>query len=242
MCVDFRKINENSVRDAYPMPNIPSILSRLQTARYVSSIDLESGYWQIPIRPEDRQFTAFVAPRRGLFQWRVMPFGLHSAPATFQRLLDTVIGQKFESFAVAYLDDIIIFSETFDEHMSHLQTILHELRKANLRINEKKFVFCNTELRYLGHVVGQAGIQTDPEKVKAISELPAPTNITGVRRILGMVGWYSKFVHNFTDIVAPLNELLSENQKFIWGERQRAAFKLIKQKRITQRPKKNVLQ
>lgn len=235
MCIDFRKINENSERDAYPMPHIPSILSRLQKAKYVSSIDLKNGYWQVPIRPEDRQFTAFVVPGRGLFQWRVMPFGLHSAPATFQRLLDSVVGQKYEAFAIPYLDDIIIFSESFEEHLEHLQTILQALRKANLKINTEKSVFCKKELRYLGHVVGQGGIQTDPDKVKAIKDLPAPTDITGVRRVLGMVGWYSKFVPNYTEIVAPLNSLLSKNTKFSWGKEQQEAFKRIKQK-MTEAP------
>lgn len=187
MCVDFRKINENSERDAYPMPHIPSILNRLKKARYVSSIDLKQGYWQVPIRAEDRQYTAFVVPGKGLYQWRVMPFGLHSAPATFQRLLDTVVCQKFEDFAVAYLDDIIIFSETFGDHMSHLRSVLEALRKANLSINLEKSAFCKKELKYLGHIVGQGGIQTDPDKVRAISELEPPTTVTGVRRILGMI-------------------------------------------------------
>lgn len=235
MCVDFRKINEHSERDAYPMPHIPSILNRLRNARYISSIDLKNGYWQIPIRPEDRQFTAFVVPGKGLFQWRVMPFGLHSAPATFQRLLDTLVCQKFEGFAVAYLDDIIIYSETFSDHLIHLRKVLHELQEANLRINAEKSVFCKSEIKYLGHIVGNGGIQTDPDKIKAINELQPPKDITGVRRILGMVGWYSKFIPNYTKVVAPLIELLSKKNKFDWGERQDAAFIEIKRK-MTEAP------
>lgn len=235
MCVDFRKINENSERDAYPMPHIPFILNRLKKARFVSSIDLKNGYWQIPIRAQDRQYTAFVVPGKGLFQWRVMPFGFHSAPATFQRLLDSVICQNFEEFAVAYLDDIIIFSETFEDHLIHLRKVLTELRKANLHINTEKSVFCKKELKYLGHVVGQGGIQTDPDKIKAISELEPPTDVAGVRRIIGMMSWYSKFVQNFTSVIAPLNELLSKNTKFVWGIRQQAAFEQIK-RNMTEAP------
>lgn len=230
MCIDYRKINENSERDAYPIPHIPNTLSRLQKARVVSALDLKNGYWQIPISPESRQFTAFVVPGRGLFQWRVMPFGLHSAPATFQRFLDLLITQNFEDFAVAYLDDIIIFSENFDDHMKHLRIVLSKLATANLKINKEKSVFCQTTLKYLGHIVGSGGIQTDPEKVKAIEELPPPTCISGVRRIIGMAGWYGAFIPNFTNVIAPLNELLTKNAKFSWGERQQKAFEEIKSK------------
>lgn len=159
-----------------------------------------------------------------------MPFGLHSAPATFQRLLDQVVTHDCHNFAVAYLDDIIIFSKSFSEHLQHIETILAKLLEAGLVINKEKSIFCKSELKYLGHVVGNGGIQTDPDKVQAIRELQPPTNVKGVRRILGMVSWYSKFIENFTTIVSPLQELLKKDIKFVWGQKQKEAFEVIKEK------------
>lgn len=235
MCVDYRKINENSERDAYPIPHIPNTLSRLQKAKIVSALDLKSGYWNISVHPESRQYTAFIVPGRGLFQWRVMPFGLHSAPATFQRFLDLLITQNFEDFAVAYLDDIIVFSESFEEHLVHLKTVLSKLAEANLQINKVKSVFGQKTLKYLGHIVGNGGIQTDPEKVQAIENLAPPVDVSGVRRIIGMAGWYGAFIPNFTEVIAPLNELLTKNAKFHWGERQKEALAEVK-KRMKEAP------
>lgn len=233
MCVDFRKINENSERDSYPIPHIQNTLNRLKKAQVVSALDLKNGYWQVPISAESRQYTAFIVPGRGLFQWRVMPFGLHSAPATFQRFLDLLISQAYVEFAVAYLDDIIIFSENFDDHLKHVSIILTRLAEANLQINKDKSVFCQRKLKYLGHLVGEGGIQTDPEKVRAIEELPPPKDISGVRRIIGMAGWYSAFLPNYTEVIAPLNQLLTKNAKFIWGEPQQKALDEIKSKMKT---------
>lgn len=230
MCIDYRKINENSIRDAYPMPQIPSILNRLKEARYVSAIDLKNGYWQVPIRADSRQYTAFTVPGRGLYQWRVMPFGLHSAPATFQRLLDRIVTHEIHDFAIAYLDDIIIYSKSFSDHLNHIDVVLSRLITAGLSINKEKSIFCKSELKYLGHIVGNGGIQTDPEKVRAIKELEPPVNVKGVRRILGMVSWYSKFIENFTKIVSPLQALLKKDCKFHWGEEQEKAFTEIKEK------------
>lgn len=162
-----------------------------------------------------------------------MPFGLHSAPATFQRLLDQLISQHFEDFAVAYLDDIIIFSRTFEEHKDHISLVLRRLRKANIKINTLKSVFCKEELKYLGHIVGNGCIRTDPEKVKAIQELQSPKAVAGVRRILGMAAWYSKFIQNFTDIVAPLHELLKKDEKFKWEVEHEKALDKLKAKMIS---------
>lgn len=150
MCIDFRQLKENSVPDAYPMPHIQTILSRLRNAKFISTIDLRNGYWQIPIREDCRRYTAFSVPRRGLFQWKVMPFGLHAAPATFQRALDSVISYDMEVYAIAYLDDIVIYFESFVQHMLHLRLILNRLCQAGLRIKNEKSKFFRRELKYLG--------------------------------------------------------------------------------------------
>lgn len=235
MCIDYRKLNEISVKDAYPMPQIPSILNRLKEAKFVTAIDLKNGYWQVSIEPKSRQYTAFTVPGRGLYQWKVMPFGLHSAPATFQRLLDQVITMECEPFAIAYLDDIIIFSKSFEDHLQHIKTVLTRLQQAGLKINKEKSIFCKKELKYLGHIVGNGGIRTDPEKVRAIKDLEAPTTVSGVRRIIGMAAWYSKFIQNFSEIVAPLHELLKKETKFVWSNTHQEALNLLKQK-MTEAP------
>ncbi|XP_036347355.1 uncharacterized protein LOC118756716, partial [Rhagoletis pomonella] len=177
LCVDYRQLNARSVPDAYPLPRIQHILDKLRQAKYISSLDLKNGYWQIPLEPKSRPYTAFTVPGRGLFQWRVMPFGLHSAPATFQRALDQVIGPEMEPYAFAYLDDIIVIGSTFDEHVEHLREVLRRLQRANLCINPEKCDFFKRELRYLGHVISDKGIHTDPDKVAAIKELKPPTNV-----------------------------------------------------------------
>jgi hypothetical protein len=123
-CIDFRKVNEVTRKDAYPLPFINVILDKLRRARYISTIDLKSGYWQVPVTEASKPITAFTVPSRGLYQFRVMPFGLHSAPATFQRLMDRVIGQELDPYCFAYLDDIVVFGETFEQHLEVLQEVL----------------------------------------------------------------------------------------------------------------------
>ena len=233
LCIDYRQLNENSVRDAYPMPQIHYILDKLQGASYVSSIDLKSGYWQIPIKKNCRQYTAFTVPGRGLYQWKVMPFGLHSAPATFQRTLDSVINESMTTFAFAYLDDIIIFSPDFSTHLTHLTIVLEALLKANLRINVDKCNFCQKELKYLGHVVGDKGIHTDPDKVAAITQMATPTDVTAIRRFLGMVSYYRRFIENCSALCVPLTELTMKGQKFEWTDQRQKSFELLKEQLAT---------
>jgi len=141
LCVDFRQINAKSVKDTYPMPPINYILDQLREARYITSLDLKDGYWQIPLEESSRQYTAFTVPGKGLFQWRVMPFGLHSASATFQRVLDQVIGPEMSPQAFAYQDDIIVIGRTLEEHKRNLREVFRRLKEANLRLNPEKCQF-----------------------------------------------------------------------------------------------------
>ena len=186
LCIDYRQLNENSIKDAYPLPHINHILDKLRGANYISTIDLKQGYWQIPLAKESRQYTAFTVPGRGLFQWKVMPFGLHSAPATFQRALDQVIGPELEPCAFVYLDDIIVISQSVTEHIAKLREVFRRLRAANLRINPDKCDFFQKELKYLGHMVSEQGIHTDPDKVQAIRQLTPPINVKELRRFIGV--------------------------------------------------------
>ncbi|KAM8718879.1 hypothetical protein ACLKA7_001571 [Drosophila subpalustris] len=186
LCVDFRQLNSRSVKDAYPLPRVHHILDQLREAHYITSLDLKDGYWQIPMEKASRPLTAFTVPGRGLFQWKVMPFGLHAAPATFQRALDRVIGPEMLPHAFAYLDDIIVIGKTLEEHMANLKEVFRRLRAANLKINVDKCDFFKQELKYLGHKVTEHGICTDPEKVDAISKLKPPTNAKELRQYLGV--------------------------------------------------------
>jgi len=212
-CIDFRKVNEVSHKDAYPLPQVEATLDKLRDARYLSTIDLKNGYWQVPLAPESRPVTAFTVPGRGLMQFRVMPFGLHSAPATFQRLLDTILGPALEPHVFVYLDDIIIVSATLDDHLRHLTEVFKRLRQAKLRINPDKCRFGADQLRYLGHLVTPEGIHTDPEKTEAITRIPPPRNVREVRQFLGMLSWYRRFLENFSRRAQPLTRLTSKKQK-----------------------------
>lgn len=235
LCIDYRQLNEHSIKDAYPLPQIEHILNKLRGARYISTLDLRQGYWQIPLAQDSRQYTAFVAPGRGLFQWKVMPFGHHSAPATFQRIMDTVIGPELADFAIVYLDDIIIISSSFSEHLEHLRTVFQRLKNANLRVNPDKCDFCRTQLKYLGHIVSREGIHTDPEKIRAVHEFPQPTNVKEARRFIGFASWYRRFVPDFSKIVTPLTKLTKKDVKFHWDTPQQEAFSLLKRK-LTEAP------
>ncbi|XP_036143394.1 uncharacterized protein K02A2.6-like [Monomorium pharaonis] len=176
-CVDFRRVNEVTEPDAYPLPQIAATLDKLRGAKYLTTLDLKSGYWQVPLDTASRPVTAFTVPGKGLFQFRVMPFGLHSAPATFQRLLDAVLGPELEPHVFVYLDDIIIVNSAFDEHIRTIQEVFRRLREARLRLNPDKCKFCVDQLTYLGHVVDREGIRTDPDKTKAIAEWEPPRNV-----------------------------------------------------------------
>jgi Reverse transcriptase (RNA-dependent DNA polymerase). len=228
-CIDFRKVNEVTQKDAYPLPYINAILDKLRRARYISSIDLKQGYWQIPLSAESKPVTAFTVPGRGLFQFKVMPFGLHSAPATFQRLLDRIISPELEPHAFAYLDDIIVLGETFEDHLENLKEVFRRLRMANLKLNPDKCQFCRKSLKYLGHMVTAEGIRTDPEKVEAIQKFPTPKNVREVRRFLGTASWYRRFVPSFSEVVAPLTRLLKKNYRWKWTAEQEKAFHSFKE-------------
>lgn len=232
-CVNYKKLNEVSLPDAYPLPFVANTLDKLRDAKYLSTIDLKSAYWQIPVAKESRPLTAFVVPTRGLFQFKRMPFGLHNSPATWQRFIDRVIGFDLEKHVFVYLDDIIICTPTFSKHLEVLREVFRRLLNAGLTMNRDKCQFCKPELKYLGYVVNASGLMVDPEKVEAILKIPTPSNVTEVRRIVGLASWYRRFVPNFSTIVAPITTLLRKNQRFCWDDNCEEALNAIKSHLVT---------
>lgn len=227
-CIDFRRVNDVTERDAYPLPQITATLDKLRGAQYLTTLDLKNGYWQVPLTPDSREVTAFTVPGKGLMQFRVMPFGLHSAPATFQRLLDNVLGPELEPNVFVYLDDIIICNQSFDEHLETLLKVFNRLRDARLRLNPEKCKFCVNRIKYLGHIIDREGIRTDPEKVNAITDWPTPKTVKQIRQFLGVASWYRRFIKDFAATATPLTALTRKNAKWSWDKEQQRAFEQLK--------------
>tara|TARA_B100000989_G_scaffold293217_1_gene270252 strand:- start:477 stop:1313 length:837 start_codon:yes stop_codon:yes gene_type:complete len=211
LVVDYRRLNSVTVPDAYPLPRLDDTLEAMAGAQWFSSLDLASAYHQVPLDPEDQSKTAFVT-KSGVFQFTVVPFGLRNAPGHFQRCIDTVL--RDVSGVSMYLDDIVIFSATFDGHLATLRTVFKRLRDVNLQLRRDKCFFLRDELDYLGHLVSKHGVQPNPDKVNAIAKMPAPKDVRELRTFLGMAGFYRRFVAKFAEIGAPLYALLRDGVEF----------------------------
>ena len=227
-CVDYRKVNEVTEKDVYPLPRIDDVLDQLNGARYFVKLDLYKGYWQVPVRPEHIPKTAFSTPD-GHYQFHRMPFGLCNAPASFQRMMDHVLGSLMWKKCLVFMDDILFFARTFRELLERLGEVLEALGKANLRLQKRKCEFGMTVTTYLGHRIGAEGVAPDPAKVEAISNFPRPTNLRSVRRFLGMIGYYRHFILQFAQVASPLTQLLRKNVAWHWGKEQEEAFQVLVQ-------------
>lgn len=227
-CIDYRKVNAVSRVCAYPLPYMDVILRKLQHAKYISSLDCSGAFWQIPLTERSIPITAFTVPGMGLFEFVRMPYGLAGGPSTFQMLADKIITPEMEPYAFAYLDDLIIVTETYEEHVQWLTKILLRVKEAGLTINHKKSKLCRPEIRYLGILVNRDGTRPDPERVRPILEYPAPKNLKQLRRFLGMASWYRKFLGDFASIAEPLTALTRQNVKYEWTDDQTEAFERVK--------------
>ena len=210
-CTDFRKVNTITKTDSYPIPRVEDCIDKIGRAEYVSKFDLLKGYWQVPLTPRAKEITAFVTPT-GFYQYRVMPFGLKNAPATFQQMIHQILAGL--EGCEGYIDDIIIFSDTWDQHMERMKQFLTRLRQAQLTVNLAKSEFGQACITYLGHVVGKGGVKSIHAKVDAILNFPTPKSKSQLMRFLGMVGFYQKFCKNFAVVAEPLTRLLQKKHSF----------------------------
>ena len=222
-CVDYRRLNLATVKVAYPLPRIDDTLDMLAGKRWFSTLDLASGYWQISRSPAARCKTAF-ATHSGLFQFKVMPFGLCNAPATFERLMDQVLQGLRWSRGLFYLDDIISFGTTFEDALDNLTLIFESLRAYGLQLKSTKCHLFRTSVPFLGHIVGWRGLECDPKKIKDVKSWPIPTCLKSVRQFLGFVGYYRQFVPGFADLAEPLVALTGKDVPFLWRPACTTAF------------------
>ncbi|GJR90172.1 putative reverse transcriptase domain-containing protein [Tanacetum coccineum] len=229
MCIDYRELNKLTVKNRYPLPRIDDLFDQLQGSSVYSKIDLRSGYHQLRVREEDIPKTAFRT-RYGHYEFQVMPFGLTNAPAVFMDLMNRVCKPYLDKFVIVFIDDILIYSKNKEEHEEHLKLILELLKKEELYAKFSKCEFWIPKVQFLGHVIDSKGIHVDPAKIESIKDWASPKSPTEIRQFLGLAGYYRRFIEGFSKIAKSMTKLTQKNVKFDWGEKEEAAFQLIKQK------------
>src|SRR6218665_1787640 len=227
-CIDYRQLNERTRKDSNPLPRIDECLDALAGGGWFRTLDLRSGYHQVAMDPRDADKTAFVT-RRGIYRWKVMPFGLCNAPATFQRLMDIVLsGLNFE-MCLVYLDDVIIFGDTPEQHLLRLGKVFERLRAANLKLKPSKCRLMRRHVDFLRYVISQEGVSVDPSKIRDVVDWPVPQRLKDVRSFLGLCSYYRRFIRDFSILAAPLFALTKKGRAFVWDEGCQGAFELLKQ-------------
>ena len=233
-CIDLRKLNARTIKDAYSLPRIEDSLDTLNGSCIFTSIDLKAGYWQVELDEKSIPLTAFTVGPLGFFECSRMPFGLTNAPATFQRLMETCLGDLHLNWCIIYLDDVIVFSKTPKEHIERLEAVFRKISEAGLKLKPSKCEFFKSRIHYLGHIVSKNGIETDPKKIEAIKNWPVPRTVHDVRSFLGFTNYYRKFVYKYAHKARPLNKLISgenakkKNRKVEWTPEHEATFQELK--------------
>ena len=231
-CVDYRRLNDITKKDAYPLPRLDDSVEAMAGAEWFHTLDLHSGYWQVEMDPEDKEKTAFVT-RSGLYQFRVMPFGLTNAPATFERLMEMVLnGLQWEQLQV-YLDDVIVFGRTFMIAMLNLILVFLRFRQANLKMKVKKCKLFQSQVSFLGHIVSREGVKCDPAKLEAVAQWPHPETVTEVKSFLGFCTYYRRFIAHFSTVASPLTRLTRKDVDFVWTDKCEQAFRQLKYSLMT---------
>ena len=223
LCVDYRNLNSVTKPDKFPIPRIDDILDQLGESKHFSTLDMASGYWQIKVSEESQEKTAFIT-QSGLYEFRGMPFGLTNAPGVFQRLMQRVIGglnpKEGTDFVRVYIDDLVVFSRSLEEHVVHLRQVLTQLRSANLKLKPSKCHFLWQNVEFLGHVITPIWVGPNPKQVVDVQELPLPQNVSQVRQFLGLTSYYRRFIRQFAKIASPLHELTRKGTEWHWTDGQ----------------------
>ncbi|CAL9701640.1 unnamed protein product [Knipowitschia caucasica] len=226
-CVDYRRLNAVTKKDSYPLPRIDDALDYISGSSWFSSLDMRSGYWQVELSPQAWAKTAFTFGQ-GLWQFRVMPFGLCNAPATFERLIERVLTDIPRSHCVVYLDDLLVHASDFSKALGHLSGVFSAICHAGLRLNPAKCHLLQRETTFLGHVVSAEGVATNPEKVAAVQDWPIPVNVRDLRSFLGLASYYRRFFRNFASVAGPLHRLTDKGKPFVWTNSCDTAFNQLK--------------
>jgi len=227
LCVDYRPLNEVTIKNKYPLPRIDLLFHQLAWAKVISKIDLRSGYHQIKIKPEDVPKMAFTT-RYGLYEYLLMSFGLTNAPAHFMYLMNSVFMLELDKFVVVFIDDILIYSKTKKEHAEHLRIVLTSLRDHQLYAKFSKCEFWLDKVHFLGHVLAAEGVAVDPGKVEDVLNWKPPTTVHEVRSFVGMAGSYRRFIPDFSRVAKPITTLLKNQTKFVWSSECEQAFPTLK--------------
>ncbi|XP_060564385.1 uncharacterized protein LOC132723637 [Ruditapes philippinarum] len=227
-CCDFRRLNECTVKDSQPLPRIDDTLDALSGSAWFSTLDCKSGFWQVGMSEKDKHKTAFSVQGFGLWQFTVMPFGLCNAPATFERLMERVLAGLTWKQCLVYLDDIIAYSKTFEDHLTSLDEIFGRMSEANLKLSPEKCVLFQKQVNFLGHVISSDGVATDPRKIEEVRNWRTPRKVREIRSFLGLCSYYRKFVKGFSSIAKPLHKLTEKGEHFIWSDSCENAFEQLK--------------
>lgn len=231
-CIDYRKLNAITIKDAYPIPNIQESLEMLSGACWYSTLDLASGYWQVSMDDKDREKTAFIT-RDGLYEFNVMAMGLCNSPSTFERLMERTLAGLNQITCLVYLDDIVIFGKDVEEKIHRLREVFRRLIDAGLKLKPKKCILFQESVKYLGHIVSKNGIATDPDKVKSIQEWPTPENVSQLRSFLGLSSYYRRYVKGFASIARSLHKLTELDRQFVWTKETEESFQELKKRLVT---------
>jgi len=233
LCVDYRQLNEITIKDRTPLPLIGESLDQLSNATIYTKLDIRDAYYNLRIAAGDEWKTAFRT-RYELYEYCVMPFGLTNAPVSFQQWMNEILSEYLDIFCVAYLDDILIFSQNLEDHRRHVRTILRRVEETRLTLKASKYEFHTMEIEYLGYVISPQGLRMDEEKIRTIKEWKEPTNVKGIQSFLSFANFYRRFIRDYSKITTPLSSLTRKEKGWEWSDKQQEAFEMLKKAMITE--------